>query len=204
MAGLMIVNGSPRAPRSNSKRYAALVKENWPVSLDVYNVTSKKHEEACHRLEACTDLLLVFPLYADSLPVPLLHFLHVLETHAFARKPTVHVLINCGFLEPEQNQVALDTVRLFCKRNAFPFGSTLCIGAGEAILDTPFVFLVKRQVKKLTQAIRLAKPVQLQVTMPLPKKTFIRASTKYWTAYGARHQISPEQMATMEIEGASP
>ena len=41
----------------------------------------------------------------------------------------------------------------------------------------------------------------LQVTMPLPKRLFLRASTAYWTDMGGRGGVTREQMATMEIEG---
>lgn len=41
----------------------------------------------------------------------------------------------------------------------------------------------------------------LQVTMPLPKRLFLRASTAYWTDMGRRGGVTREQMATMEIEG---
>ena len=40
----------------------------------------------------------------------------------------------------------------------------------------------------------------LQVTMPLPARLFIRASTVYWTNYGKRNGITKEQMQTMDIE----
>lgn len=36
--------------------------------------------------------------------------------------------------------------------------------------------------------------------MPLPKKLFIKASTSYWENYGKKNGITPEQMATMDIE----
>lgn len=45
MGKLLIVNGSPRAPKSNSKRYAALLKAYMPQQTDEYNVTEKRHKE---------------------------------------------------------------------------------------------------------------------------------------------------------------
>lgn len=53
------------------------------------------------------------------------------------------VLINCGFLECRQNDVAVEMVRLFCRQNGYRFGSVLKIGSGEAIWDTPFRLLVE-------------------------------------------------------------
>ena len=100
MGKLMILNGSPRAPQSNSKQYASIFRSYYKEDIVEYHITPRNHEEILSRLEGCTDLLLVFPLYADSIPVTLHNFLKSLEQHPPASKPTVSVLINCGFLEP--------------------------------------------------------------------------------------------------------
>ncbi len=200
MGKLLILNGSPRAPRSNSRQYAALFKTYWPHPAEVYYVTAKKHQERCLSLADFENLLFVFPLYADGLPVPLMQFLKKLEQHLPDNRPTVHVLINCGFLEPEQNQIAVEMIQYFCKKNCFPFGSVLCIGSGEAILNTPFAWIAKRAIRKLAHAIQSARPVCLHAKMPLPKKWFIRASTSYWLRYGQTYQITKAQMETMHIE----
>ena len=95
----------------------------------------------------------MFPLYADGIPVTLLNFLKTLEANPPQHKPTVSGSINCGFLEPEQNDVAVQMVGLFCSQNGYPFGSVLQIGSGEAILSTPFQMLVRGRMKKLASAI---------------------------------------------------
>lgn len=201
MGKLLIVNGSPRAPQSNSKQYANLFLLEWRGEAEVYQVTEKRHEEICHKLEQYSDLLLVFPLYADSLPVTLMYFLKELERHLPGKMPTVHVLINCGFLEPEQNFAALEIVRLFCRKNGCAFGTALCIGAGEAILTTPFAFLVKRKIKAMVKRIHSGSPAILKVSMFLPKRVFLRASTQYWIQRGKKHHLTREEMETMDIEG---
>ena len=153
MGKLMILNGSPRAPQSNSKQYASIFRSYYKEDIVEYHITPRNHEEILSRLEGCTDLLLVFPLYADSIPVTLHNFLKSLEQHPPASKPTVSVLINCGFLEPEQNQIAVDILKLFCKQHGYRYSCTLCIGGGEAFLKTPFAFLAKSKIKALAKAI---------------------------------------------------
>lgn len=204
MGKLIIVNGSPRAPKSNSKRLIAMFREFWQneVLLE-YNVTQKKPELVLQKLEDGTDFLFVFPLYADSLPVTLMHFLKQLEAFPGEQKPGVHVIVNCGFLEPWQNDVAVDMIRLFCDQNGYSFGSFLEIGGGEAILDTPFAFLVRQKIKKLVRGISKNQKQELRVTMPIPKSLYLKAADNYWTQYGAKNKITREQMDTMKIEGES-
>ena len=83
MEKLMLVNGSPRAPRSNTKKYLELFRTFWGAGADEYLVTARAHREACAGLEGYTDLLLAFPLYADGLPVTLMAFLKELRQQDF-------------------------------------------------------------------------------------------------------------------------
>lgn len=202
MAGILILNGSPRAPRSNSKRYAALFMNRCKVQCEYQNITRTNHAALCEKMNEVSDVLLVFPLYADGLPVTLLDFLKTLETCPPERKPVISVLINCGFFEHHQNDVAVRMVELFCRQNGYRFGSVLKIASGEAILDTPFCGLVKRKLGQLAAAIVQGKARVLHVSMPLTRGMFVRASTRYWVSYGKKNGVSREQMAVMEIEGA--
>ena len=202
MAGILILNGSPRAPRSNSKRYAALFMNRCKVQCEYQNITKSNHAELCEKMNEVSDVLLVFPLYADGLPVTLLDFLKTLETCPPERKPVISMLINCGFFEYHQNDIAVRMVELFCRQNGYRFGSVLKIASGEAILDTPFCGLVKRKLEQLAAAIVQGKARVLHVSMSLTRGMFVRASTRYWVSYGKKNGVSREQMAVMEIEGA--
>lgn len=203
MEKIIIINGSPRASHSNSRQYAAIFQQAMGENFPVYDAITKKPEEAFRAVEQASDLLLVFPLYADGVPAVLLRFLKELENHAETpRVLRVHVLVNCGFLEPEQNTAALEIIRLFCKKNGFTVGSTLQIGSGEAILTTPFAFLARRKIRQFAAAVRTGRHKALKTTMPLPKQSFIKASTKFWLSRGAQNGVSKEQMETMEIDSS--
>ena len=52
----------------------------------------------------------------------------------------------------------------------------------------------------MATSITTGKPVQQMVTMPLPKRTFLKESTKYWIRYGEKNGVTKQQMETMEIE----
>ena len=196
----MILNASPRAPRSNSKEYAALFSARCSLPCQYFALKGQSAAHLIQEMEHFSHLLLVFPLYVDSLPVELLAFLVEVQRNPPKNKPRLSVLINCGFLEPHQNDVAVDMVRLFCLENGYPFGACLKIGGGEAILGTPFAFLVRRNIRALARAIAAGRSAELAVTMPLSPRSFVRASTRYWTQMGAANGCTPEQMASMDIE----
>lgn len=200
MGKVMIINASPRASKSNSKQYAGIFSENCRFQTEYFNLTKTNHTELAQAMEGFSGVLLIFPLYADGIPVTLLNFFKALEENPPQRKPVVSVLINCGFIDPEQNDVAVKMVRLYCRDHGYPIGSVLKVGSGEAILTTPFRFLVKGKIKKLTASIVHAEYRELQVTMPLPKRMFIKASSTYWEEYGKKNGVTREDMETMQIE----
>lgn len=200
MGKIMILNGSPRAPKSNSRRYAELFARYCQAETDYFYISRTNHAELRARMDEYSDVLLVFPLYADSLPVGLLNFLKSLEANPPTRKPVISVLINCGFLEYQQNDVAIQMIRLFCARNGYPVGSILRLGSGEAILRTPFKYVVNRAIRKLARSVADGRYRSLQATMPLSKRLFKIAATYYWALYGKRFGVSRRAMRTMKIE----
>lgn len=200
MGKVIIINGSPRASKSNSKRYGDIFKDFYKGDTDTFNIRKNNHSDICSKIDGYTDILFVFPLYADSIPVTFLNFLKFLEENPPKNKPNINVLINCGFIEPTQNTVCIDMIKLFCKQNGYTFGSVLSIGSGEAILETPFKFLVRGKIKRLAKSIYNNRFESLSVTMPISKKLFVKASTSYWTNYGKRNGITKLDMETMKIE----
>ena len=57
MGKILILNGSPRAPKSNSKRYAEIFMRYCTAETDYRNITKKNHEELCAALSGYTDVL---------------------------------------------------------------------------------------------------------------------------------------------------
>lgn len=80
-------------------------------------------------------LLIVFPLYVDSLPAPLIALLTRLDHAAqtAAHKPVVYALCNCGFHEAKHNGLALSMVRAFARSAGMPYGYGLSLGAGPML-----------------------------------------------------------------------
>lgn len=198
MNELLIINASPRNTHSNSKQYGQLLKQF--ITSEYLEIMKTNHEQICQNITQYKNIVFVFPLYVDALPATFLDFLKTLEKYHFETKPVVSVIINCGFLEPEQNDVAIEMVKLFCLQNKYSFGSVLKIGGGEAILKTPFKCLVKHKIKKLAHSIKAKKYCQLKVTMPISKKMYLKASTNYWLNYGKGNNLTKDKMATMKIE----
>lgn len=70
MGKLLILNGSPRAPRSNSRQYALLFAKAYPQTVETFAVGQCRPWEVCRAMEDCSDLLLVFPYTQTAFPLP--------------------------------------------------------------------------------------------------------------------------------------
>lgn len=202
MEKILILNGSPRAPRSNSKFYSELLMKALKGG-DYAAVNRFNHPALLQKIRdgAYTDLVLAFPLYADAIPVPLLSFLEDLEVAEIGKKPRISVMVNCGFYEPSQNDIAVRMVRLFCKQNGYAYGSTLKIASGEATPTTFLGLFVRRKIRRFARSLRRGRDETVEYTLPVSQSLFLRASTTYWKKYGERNGTTEEQMRTMEIEG---
>ena len=200
MGKVMILNGSPRATKSNSKKYSEIFMKYSRVQCDYFNITKSNHLKLIAEMENYSDVIIVFPLYADSLPVGLLNFLKNLENNLPAQRPVISILINCGFLEYEQNSVAVSMIRYFCRRNNYPIGSALMLGSGEAILETPFRYIAVRAIKRLSESVNKGNYKDISATMPLPKWLFKMAARSYWISYGKKFGVSEKEMQRLEIE----
>ncbi len=200
MRKVMVLNGSPRAPVSNSKLYADIFMKYCSIGVEYFSVLKNNHSEICVEMERFSDVLLVFPLYTDAVPVTLLNFLKTLEMNKPHGNPVISVMINCGFMEPMQNDIAVKMIELFCCQNGYKFGSVLKIGSGEAILSTPFKIFAILKIKKLAYSISIERYENMTVTMPITKRRFIKASTAYWLRYGAKNGCTKEEMDTLMIE----
>ena len=55
MEKIMILNASPRAPRSNSKQYAGLFTRYWPGESEYFELRHDNHSALIERMEAFSD-----------------------------------------------------------------------------------------------------------------------------------------------------
>lgn len=201
MEKMIIVNGSPRAAVSNSKKLIEVFKN---INSKKFNITEfvcrRDNDKICVEFENTDNVLFVFPLYTDGVPSILLQLFKDIEKAETKNKPKINVIINCGFMEPFQNDTAVDIVKIFSEQCGFEFGSVLCIGSGEAIMGTPFKIFVNMKMKKFSKAVIKNSKKTFKVTMPITKSMFLKASTSYWIKMGEKFGVTREKMDTMDIE----
>lgn len=136
---IAMINGSPKPAGSNSGLLLGMLEPLLADGNELHAYTPNKrpltpeqYSELC-RMDV---LVLAFPLYNDGIPSHLFQLLATLEGYLKLereREIYVYALINNGFYEGEQNQIALDILKHWCTRAGVHFGQGIGHGAGEML-----------------------------------------------------------------------
>ena len=88
---ILAINCSPRKKQANSYQYINILKKY--LACDYYQINNKNFY--FNEIKEYDHIILVLPLYADSLPSQLLYFLETNKNEL--NNKNVSILINCGF-----------------------------------------------------------------------------------------------------------
>jgi hypothetical protein len=142
MNTVVAINGSPKAKDSASGVLISQIEEILETKITVYQAIKLVQQEgvsaALSDMLKTETLLIVFPLYVDSLPAPVIKLLTMIEQEAVntnEKLPVVYAVCNCGFYEAEHTQLALNMIENFAIRSGLSWGYGIGIGGGGMILS---------------------------------------------------------------------
>ena len=140
----LLLIGSPR-PHSTSSHLGqylsdSLAARGWQTRALVA-CAAVRQPEKWPDLEAAFEdadaVAIVAPLYVDSLPAELIAVLERLVNVRHGRPGRLVAVVNCGFAEALQNDVALDIYRLFARDAGLHWAGGLSIGGGGMFAGRP-------------------------------------------------------------------
>lgn len=109
------------------------------------------------------NLVFVFPLYVDGIPSNFLRFLTALEAFLLHQPKEfyIHTIVNCGFYEGEQSQIAFEMIQNWCAHTGNHDCGGVGIGGGPmfaGVQGTPVQ-------NRFTHSIRKALEVQKEAVL---------------------------------------
>ena len=151
-----IVNGSPRGKKSNSEiliKYLCSLLEGHKINK-YYSFSSKINSEIKSEIHNADVLIFSFPLYIDSIPSSLLDILLKFEEEKIINSKTkIYCIVNNGFFEGKQNQLAILQMKNWCQKTGVEWGQGIGIGAGEILSYVEKVPLGKGPLKNLGKVL---------------------------------------------------
>jgi hypothetical protein len=176
----LLLVGSAKKPRSTSESLGSYLMERLAdrdfqtQSLSVHRShrSGDSLEALLDAVDRCDLLVLAFPLYIDSLPALLTRTLELIAARRGVRernrRQRLVAIVNNGFPEAEQNEVALRICRRFAAETAFEWAGGLALGGGEAINGRPLAE-VKGMARNVISSLDLAAEA-LAADQPIPDR----------------------------------
>ncbi len=160
---LMLI-GSPKPKNSTSASIANYLenKLNQALQVEIFNIRkelkiSEGRGMLVETFQQADTIVLITPLYVDSLPAPVIRFLELISENrpGSSGEQSLIAIINAGFPEAVHNETALAICENFARENNLQWAGGLPIGMGGAISGAPLQKL-GGMVRKLTGALDLA------------------------------------------------
>ena len=133
---ISIINGSPKAIKSNSEilgnYLSSLLKENEIKKY--YSISFRLNDENKNEIYNSDVLIFLFPLHVDGIPSNLLKLLVKIEEEKIIKSETkIYCIVNNGFYESKQNQLAILQIKNWCEKVNARWGQGIGVGAGELL-----------------------------------------------------------------------
>ena len=133
---ISIINGSPKAIKSNSKilgnYLSSLLKEN--EIKEYYSISFRLNDENKNEIYNSDVLIFLFPLHVDGIPSNLLKLLVEFEKEKVIKSGTkIYCIANNGFYEGKQNRLAILQMKNWCEKVKANWGQGIGVGAGELL-----------------------------------------------------------------------
>jgi len=206
----LLLGGSPKPEKSSSESLLVYLGEQLEKqgaqTETVRLIKAVRSEEATAELVAAlaaADLVVLsFPLYWDALPG---HVVRVFERVAAARaattpatRPAFVAVVQGGFPEAEQNQVALQICRNFAAAAGLDWVGGLAMGGGGAIEGMPMskagsrVPSVVKALDMTAVALAAGDPVPDEAVRLMAKPAFPPVVLRFMGSWGLRGRYKKE------------
>ena len=203
-----LINGSQKIGESNSG-----------IILDNINKNIKeRHEVAVYNsgINLFTDevfkniisgdvIILAFPLFVYSIPSHTLKMLAELENvikREQVNQLIMYTIVNCGFYEGKQNNVAIKIIENWCEHSGVKFGGGIGQGAGEMLRATKHIPLNKGPFNNLEQALqKMVKKMELKETFgimylspSIPQFLFRFFANRHWNTKARKNGLNKKDI----------
>ena len=138
---IALINGSPKAKNSASGTLLEDIKGYFGENTELVEFGFHSPVISCETIEALAvsdAWIFAFPLYVDGIPGQLLSCLIQLE-EARIQNPQIRIygVVNCGFYEGIQAELALQLLQNWCEKSGFLWSGGIGVGGGGGLAMMP-------------------------------------------------------------------
>ena len=138
---IALINGSPKVNNSASGTLLEDIKGYLEEKAELIEFgfhSSVLSNESLDALSQAQTWVFAFPLYVDGIPGQLLSCLIQLE-EAHIQNPQIRIygVVNCGFYEGIQAELALQLLQNWCEKSGFLWSGGIGVGGGGGLAMMP-------------------------------------------------------------------
>lgn len=138
---IALINGSPKVNKSSSGALLEDLKYYLNGKTEIVECemhVNSAYEKVLDELNTAEAWVFAYPLYVDGIPGHLLSFLAWLEEKGVKTKaPHVYSIVNCGFYEGVQNEIALKILQNWCAKTGCIWSGGIGVGGGGGLGQLP-------------------------------------------------------------------
>jgi NAD(P)H-dependent FMN reductase len=171
------------------------------VECVVCHAARQGYDEIMASLAGSNALVFVFPLYVDGIPSHLLRLLDGAQETIAGTAPGARVygIVNSGFYEAHQNDIALEQLEICCTRCGLAWGQGLGVGGGGMTLSAPIghgpMQGLGRALDTLAGTILSGKTADRFFVEPgFPKFLYQMGAHTNWRLEARRHGLKTRQL----------
>jgi len=146
-------------------------------------------------------IILIFPLFVHSLPSNTLKFLIELEKTIQQEQKKdliIYTIINNGFYEGKQNNIAFEIIKNWCEHSSVKFGGGIGQGAGEMLGRTKHLpkerDLFKNlnsALQKMTVCMEQKEQMKVEYLNPIfPRFLWKFMAVRHWNSQAKKNKLS--------------
>ena len=202
---ISIINGSPKAIKSNSEILGnyllSLLKENEIKKY--YSIYFRLNDENKNEIYNSDVLIFLFPLHVDGIPSNLLKLLVKFEEEKIIKSETkIYCIVNNGFYEGKQNRLAILQIKNWCEKVKADWGQGIGVGAGELLPylkkyklgQGPLKNLGKVLDKFSTNIITLKSDEDIYINPNWLKSLYFFQATISWILKGRKNNLRAREL----------
>jgi hypothetical protein len=204
------LNGSPKKKASMSANILNAMEKRLAGTESIWLTGSAR--EAAAELLSCDALVMAFPLYVDGIPSHLLRFLEELE-RALSRPVSdpatpaddppksvkLYSIINCGFMEPENAQIAIDMIDRWRQKSGLVAGQTAAFGGGGM---GPSLKIGRGAGKNYGKALDAmtenikneSTETPILTSANIPRSLYMKVAHFHWRAAARKRGLKPKEL----------
>lgn len=205
---IALINGSPKIKGSASESILEIMKTLLNIKDHVLEFNFRKNQlpqGALEELANCDVLVFAFPLYVDGIPAHLLSCLYEIEEYFnknLQKKVMVYSLVNCGFFEGHQNEIAIEIMKNWCQKSKLIWGQGIGIGGGGMLPSLKNVPEGKGPKKNIGEALNVMAENICEVRSGEDRyvsPNFPRFAYKFGAEMGWRQQIKANGLKVRDL-----